>query len=273
MADFTFHDELQQTPINLPRAALRYAQAIAYPGLDVYAYLARLEHLSESAAGFVDPGAPPQTQAETLGDFLFRQLGFQGNPDHYDDPRNSYLNEVLDRRLGIPITLSVVFLAVASRLGIRAHGVGLPGHFIVSVVGARKTYYYDPYHGGLRLSQEDCADLVVTTTNFQGAFQPEWLKPVSEPAILTRMLNNLRVIYIQRENWLRARRVIEHLRLLHPDQAEYLRDLGFIHHQNGALMKAVRYYEQYLLREPDAADARSISKALQSAAQQLARRN
>lgn len=273
MADFTFKDELSQRPVNLPRAALRYAQAIAYPELDVYAYLARLEHLSASAGAFVETGAPPQTRAEMLGDFLFRQLGFQGNPDHYADPRNSYLNEVLDRRLGIPITLCVIFLAVAGRLGIPAYGVGLPGHFIVSVAGPEKNYYYDPYHGGLRLSQEDCAELVVATTNYQGTFQPEWLKPVTEPAILTRMLNNLRVIYIQRENWLRARRVIEHLRLLHPNQAEYLRDLGFIHHQNGSLLKAVRYYEQYLLKEPDAADARSISKALQTAAQQLARRN
>lgn len=273
MDEFGFRDELKQTPVNLPRAALRFAQEIAYPSMDIYLYLERLEHLASSASRFVDASAPANTRAESLGDFLFRQLGFKGNVAEYPDPRNSYLNEVLDRRLGIPITLSVVFMAVARKLGIPAAGVGLPGHFIVSVVEGEKVFYYDPFHGGVRLSTEDCGELVRTTTGHSGAFQPDWLEPVSETLILTRMLNNLRMVYIQREEWQPAQRTVECLQMLNPEHAEFLRDLGIIYHQGGALHKAVHYYEQYLLRQPQAQDADTITRALQAAAFQLARWN
>jgi regulator of sirC expression with transglutaminase-like and TPR domain len=273
MDEFAFLDELNQAPINLPRAALRFAQEIAYPGMDIYTYLVRLDHLAHSARGFLDPEAPLATQADLVADFLFRQLGFSGNSSDYADPRNSYLNEVLDRRLGIPISLSTVFIAVARKLGIHASGIALPGHFIVGVPAPKKMYFYDPFHGGARISEEDCADLVRTTTGYTGPLQPEWLLPVPEGTILTRMLNNLRLIYIQTQEWDRARAVIDHIRLLQPDQPDLLRDLGFIFHQSGSLHKAAHYYEQYLLRQPPEEDAQAIARALQRVTLQLARLN
>lgn len=274
MDEFSFRDELRQAPINLTRATLRFAQEIAYPAMDPYTYMARLDHLARSARPFLDPEAPVQTQADMVADFLFRQLGFAGNRSQYDDPRNSYLNEVLDRRLGIPISLSVVFIEVARRSGIPASGIGLPGHFIVGVQGLHKMHLYDPYNGGLRLSEEDCAQLVRTTTGYDGPFQPEWLLPVQPGRILIRMLNNLRLLYIQEADWTHARAVIERMRLLQPDKMELLRDLGFVHHQKGSLQKAVHYYEQYLLRsQPPEEEAQAITKALRTAAYQLARLN
>lgn len=273
MDEFGFLDELNQAPINLPRAALRFAQEIAYPQMDIYPYLARLDHLARSAQGLLDPEAPLATQADLVADFLFRQLGFSGNSANYADPRNSYLNDVLDRRLGIPISLSAVFIAVARKLGIRASGIALPGHFIVGVPGPEKMYFYDPFHGGARISAEDCADLVRTSTGYTGPLQPEWLLPVSEGTILTRMLNNLRLIYIQNQDWGLAQSVIERIRLLRPDQSDLLRDLGFIFHQSGSLHKAAHYYEQYLLRQPPEEETQAIARALQSVTLQLSRLN
>lgn len=274
MDEFSFRDELQQSPINLTRAALRFAQEIAYPELDLYAYLARLDHLSSSVRRFLDLEAPVETQADMVADFLFRQLGFAGNRSQYQDPTNSYLNDVLDRRLGIPISLSVIFIEVARRSGIPASGIGLPGHFIVGVQSARKMHLYDPFNGGLRLSEQDCEQLVRTTTGSSSPFQPEWLLPLQPGRILARMLNNLRLLYIQQEDWTHARAVIDRMRMLQPDKMELLRDLGFIHHQKGSLQKAVHYYEQYLLRsQPPDEEAQTITKALRTAAYQLARRN
>ena len=273
MDEFSFRDELKQKPVNLPRAALRFAREVAYPQMDLYNYLRRLDHLIHSVRGILDPDAPYETQADVVADFLFHQLDFSGNTTDYGDPRNSYLNEVLDRRLGIPISLSVIFISVARRLGIPASGVGLPGHFVVSVQGARKQYLYDPYHGGVRISEEDCLELVQSTAGYQGPLRAEWLLPVSEDLILLRMLNNLRLIYIQREDWEHALAVIERMRLMQPKKLELLRDLGFIHQQRGSLSKAVHYYEQYLLRHPPENDEQAITKALRSAARQLARLN
>jgi regulator of sirC expression with transglutaminase-like and TPR domain len=274
MENFRFQDELRQAPVNLPRAALRFAREIAYRSLDLYRYLARLDHLARSARNFMDPDAPVHTQTDSLADFLFRQLGFAGNTSDYNDPRNNYLNEVIDRRLGNPISLSVLMIVVARRLGILASGIGLPGHFIVGVYGLDKWYFYDPFHGGMRISQNDCAQLVFSSTGYSGPFQPEWLQPVNASQVLARMLNNLRLAYIQREEWRPARAVIERLRLLQPDKHELLRDLGFVYHQQGSLHKAVYFYEQYLHRaQPPDEEAETITRALRTAAYQLARRN
>ncbi len=273
MDEFSFWDELKQAPINLPRAALRFAQEIAYPQMDIYTYLVRLDHLARSAQGFLDRDAPIATQADLLADFLFRQLGFAGNNTDYSDPRNSYLNEVLDRRLGIPISLSTVFIAVAHKLGIHASGIALPGHFIVGVSGPERMYFYDPFNGGARISEGDCADLVRTTTGYTGPLQPEWLLPVPAGTMLTRMLNNLRLTYIQGQEWELARAVIDRISLLQPDKSDLLRDLGFIFHQSGSLHKAAHYYEQYLLRQPPEEDAQAIARALQRVTLQLARLN
>ena len=273
MNEPAFSDELNVPVINIPRAALLFAREIAYPDLNVASYLIKLDEIAEAAGKYASLASTITEKAESLSDALFTQLGFRGNSQEYADPRNSYLNEVLDRRLGIPISLSVVFIAAAQKLGIPASGVGLPGHFIVLIEDPEGSIYLDPFHGGTRLSIDDCAQLVRTTTSYAGPFQKEWLQPVTPLAILTRMLNNLKNIYIQQENWSYALKVVEHLRLAQPGHLEFLRDLGIIHHRSGSLRLAVRYYEQYLLGLPQAEDANTIIAHLHSAAQELARLN
>lgn len=273
MEDLTFVDELKQSPIDIPRAALRFARAIAYPDLDIAHYLARLDWLAGMASKVLHPNKPVPVQAEALADFLFRQFGFQGNTTDYLDPRNSYINEVLDRRLGIPISLSVIYVSVAQRLGLPAQGVGLPGHFIVSIQASEGDLYLDPFHGGRRLSLEDCANLVILTTGYSGSFQMEWLDPTPPADILVRMLNNLKNVYMTKEDWDRTLTVLEHIRLVQPERPENLRDLGLVYHRMNSLRLAVQLYEQYLTKAPDAVDAGDIRKSLQEAAKRLAQLN
>lgn len=273
MTEITFQDQIKRSPINVIHAALCFAREIAYPELDVEHYLLRIDHLTQAAREQLPPFLPVREQAEALSDFLFIQKRFQGNRADYLDPRNSYINEVIERRLGIPISLSVIYIAIAQDLGIPAQGVGLPGHFIVGIQGSSGDIYLDPFHGGVRLSQTDCTQLVREATGFSGAFQPEWLKPISPTAILTRMLNNLRNIYLQGEDWPRALAVVERLRMLQPNLPDLLRDLGTIYERKGSLRLAVQYYEQYLRQAPQAVDAETVLPRLRGAVQQLSQLN
>lgn len=269
----TFQDVIHAEPIDVPRAALCFAREIAYPELDVDAHLTRLDGLANAAWFHILPQHSLAEQAEALADFLFIQERFQGNAGEYSDPRNSYLNQVLERRLGIPISLSVVYIAIAERLGIPAQGIGLPGHFIVGLPTPAGDIYLDPFHGGARLSVEDCAQLVRQVSGYDGPWREDWLRPMPPQAILTRMLNNLRNIYYHSEAWDSALAVIERLRLLQPEIPDLLRDLGMVHHRRGALRQAVQHYELYLARATDAPDAGTVRLHLESAVKSLSQLN
>jgi regulator of sirC expression with transglutaminase-like and TPR domain len=273
MAALTFQEEIQQEPIDLPRAALRFAQEIGYPALDVASYLSQLDALAVCARPVISTSESKLVQAGKAAHYLFQEAGYRGNASAYTDPRNSYLNEVLDRRLGIPITLSVIYMIVAQRLGLPVDGVGLPGHFIVSVEGPNGPLFLDPFNGGRQLSVIECARLVELSTGYTGPFQPEWLQAVRPLEILVRMLHNLRNVYIQQDNWRMAPPVVEHLRIAQPENPNHLRDLGTIHNQNGALRQAIDFYERYLALAPETADADLVRRNLQETAYKLAKRN
>jgi regulator of sirC expression with transglutaminase-like and TPR domain len=273
MADLTFHEELERGPVNIPRAALRFAKEIAYPALDVDDYMTQIDQLAATAQREIPSGGSIRERAEALSELLFQEIGFHGNIEAYGDPRNSYLNEVLNRQTGIPITLSVVYVAVAERLDLPAYGVGLPGHFIVSVQDPKGEWFLDPFNGGVRLSVGDCARLVQDTTGYEGAFDMDWLKIANPRETLARMLNNLKVVYVQQENWGLAITVTEHLLTVQPDVPDHLRDLGLIHRQGGSLQQAVVYLERYLMQAGEAQDVEVVRKRLQMAVQALARRN
>ena len=264
---------MENYPINLSIAALHLAQAIAYPDLDIDLYLGLLDGLAEWAIKAVPKSNQVHNYAGGLSAFLFDQLGFQGNREHYEDPRNSYLNEVLDRRLGIPISLSLIYLHVAQQAGLDAHGIGLPGHFIVSGRSNAGEIYIDPFNRGKVISLVECASLITASTGYQGPFQEEWLVPAKPTAILMRMLNNLRNIYIKGREWDLALRVVEQTSLLHPNMPELARDQGIIYQQQGKLNLAIQQYERYLKLKPDAPDASAVQSYLRTAAKHLARLN
>jgi regulator of sirC expression with transglutaminase-like and TPR domain len=255
MHEWMFQDEIKLSPLHLPRAALLVAREIAYPVLDIGYYLEQLDHLAKQASDVINPAEPLAVRAELLANYLFKQLDFRGNEEDYADPRNSFLNEVLERRLGIPITLSVIYMAVAQQLQIPAQGVGLPGHFIVSVRDQDRDYFFDPFHRGGRLSLNDCARLVQRTTGHEGPFRAEWLAPTQPRDILARMLNNLRIITIQQEMLTEATKTLACLVLVQPNEPQFVRDLGLMHYRLGAFREASYYLDQYLRLQPEASDA------------------
>lgn len=265
-----FLNEINQPIINIPRAGLVFARTIAYPDLDIAAYMARLDALAAAARPQVMTATRLPERVDALSDFLFYQMEFRGSRGPYDDPRNSFLNCVLDRRQGIPITLAVLFISVASRLGMKAYGISLPGHFIAGVYEDGSEVLVDPYHSGSRLTLADCASLVRETTGRRGPFHPRWLSAAPPENVLARMLANLCHAYVQSEDWSSAIRTIQHLIVVQPEIDHHLRDLGYVYLYDGSLRLSAQYLEEYLHRSPGAPDFDNVLSSLQIVAGRLA---
>ncbi|MBI2976338.1 MAG: tetratricopeptide repeat protein [Chloroflexi bacterium] len=257
----------------LARAALLFAREIAYPELRPSEWLARLDQWADEVQRRIPAGEPPWEQAQRLGDFLFSEIGLRGNREEYADPRNSYLNQVMERGLGLPISLSVIYVEVATRLGLQAAGIGLPGHFVTAVEVGGSYRYLDPFHGGAEITAGDAVRLVRESTGDPGPFRREWLSPVPPRAIVARMLANLRAGYIETESWLEAVAVVERLALLQPESPEHLRDLGLLHVRNKSLRQAVQYLERYVELRPDAPDVEAIRRSMAGKLKEIVRLN
>ena len=214
--------------VDLARAALLIA-CEEYPDLEPGRYLVRLERMAEAVRGRLHAGAGPAEAVGALNEYLFAEEGFRGNEQDYYDPRNSFLNDVLDRRVGIPITLSTVYIEVAQRAGVDAEGVGLPGHFIVRVSSAGGELLVDPYHGGTRLSAEDCQGRLDRIYGGRLRVDAAMLAPCGRKSMLARMLRNLKAIYLKTGDQERALRVLELLLRVNPRSGEDLRDRGLLY--------------------------------------------
>ena len=271
----TFAREVKQAGSGLSpaRAGLLFAREIVYPELLPSTAMRLLEDLAAESRRAVAVHYSPEARGIGLAEYLFATAGFRGNTTDYADPRNSYLNQVLERRLGLPISLSVIFLEIGWRLGLPVAGVGMPGHFIVSVEGEDGPVYLDPFHGGRRLAVDDCRQLVEAALGSQGAFNPAWLAPTAPREIVARMLNNLRAFYASVEDWPLAIAVLNCLQALQPDAAEHLRDLGLLHYRNGAFRKASELFNEYLVLCPNAEDAESVRDGRNRLWEELARLN
>ena len=265
-----FQEELKQSTINVPRAALEVARSIAYPNLPVDDYMNRIDSLADAVRPQIEACTDLADQVDILSDFLFYQKNFRGNRSDYSDPRNSFLNCVLDRGLGVPISLGILYISVAQRLGMPAYGIDLPGHFIVGLYKEGREILIDPFNVGLCLSTRDCARLVEESTGYRGAFMPKWLLPVSPADVLARLPTNLCNAYIQRENWQKAIPVIQMLLLVQPDTDFHFRDLGYLYLYNGSLRLSAQYLEEYLRRAPNADDYENVRSSLQIVAGRLA---
>ncbi len=273
MNEWTLRHELAQGSLSVPRMALQVARAIAYPQLDVADEMNRLYRLAAAAADVVSPAASVEEQGQRLSTFLFEEMGFSGNVEDYSDPRNSYLNEVINRRLGIPITLSIIYTFVAQEIGIPAYGVGLPGHFIVGIHDEEGECWFDPFNGGRQLSLVDCALLVRSTVGYEGPLEAAWFVPAPPREIIGRLLNNLRIIYVHNQQWAEALAVIGQLRLVQPAVPEHLRDLGLIHYRQRDIRQAAHYLNLYLQAAPEAADAGAIRDGISEILDEWARQN
>lgn len=257
--------------VDLAELSLHLA-ADEYPDLDVPVYLARLDVLADTLRGRLD--GPLAAQASELTHFLFEEAGFAGNADDYYDPRNSYLCDVLDRKVGIPITLSLLAVAVGERAGLAVAGVGLPGHFIAKVTDDNGAFVlFDAFNGGQYLDAAACEQLVSTVTGQQFELSAESLAATPPGAIVGRMLNNLKGAYLRRSDFGRAARVMERLVRLAPDDPIQRRDLGVALVHAGRPGRAIDHLEAYLERVPGAADGDAVRTFLSDAKAAVARWN
>ena len=243
--------------LDLVEGALLIA-AEEYPELDIAREACRVASICEEAARRVAPHSNPFARLDALSSFLFEDLGFHGNSDQYDDPRNSYLNDVLDRRLGIPLSLSILYIEAARRAGFEARGIGLPGHFVVGIEYAERSLLVDPFHGGHLISEEDCRELVIRTTGRASMYRRDLLDGTTPRAMLTRLLLNLKRIYLAREDYTRSLAAVDRLLMISPDDAKEVRDRGFLLAHLGRPGAAVADLEAYLALAPGAPDANSV---------------
>ena len=257
-------------PLDVAQVALLFA-ADEYPDLDTDSYLRQIDRLAIEAAPFLTGDL--EDRVAGLARFLFEENGFQGNGGDYYNPRNSYLNDVLDRRLGIPISLTVLTMAIGERAGLEVAGVGLPGHFIAKAVDGDDEVLFDPFHGGQLLTPAACTTLVEAVVGRPFTLTPEALQPLPLGLIVMRMLSNLKGIYLQQEDYPRAIRVLERLRVLAPDDLLQRRDLGVALVRAGRSGPAIDHLSAYLARFSEGDDAELVKEVLQSAKKEVARWN
>jgi regulator of sirC expression with transglutaminase-like and TPR domain len=215
MRRFAHEVQRPEAELRLDRAALLLGELADADPIDLDRWLAVLDDLAD-AAGRVRAAltGQPFADARAIGRALFDELGFRGNRDDYYDPSNSYLHEVLARRVGIPITLSVVYLEVARRRSVRVVGVGFPGHFLVRAFDEDRSLLLDPFEGGAIVDRDDLQRLLSRSAGPDARVQPTMLAAVSKTQILTRMLVNLAGIYGQRGDLFRSLEILERLHLL-----------------------------------------------------------
>ena len=257
--------------VDLARAALAIARW-EYPGLAVDAYLERLDALARGVDG-ARRSTDPVGRLHRLREYLFVEQGFAGNREDYYDPRNSFLNDVLDRRQGIPITLSLVLMEVGKRLGLAVEGIGLPGHFIAGARLGDSQILLDPFNAGALLTPEACEKLVGRALGRKVALKPENFAAVTRRQFLARMLANLKRIYWQREAWDRVVGVIDRLLVLDPKAAGEWRDRGLAWSNLGEVRRGLVDWERYLTEFPNAADHEAVKGHLRKARQKLAQLN
>ena len=232
---------------DLATPALRIAR-LECPALDPVPYLERLDamglaaHERLVASGCLHDTRRWETAVDVLNAYLFDEEGFTGNRERYDDPSNSFLNEVLERRTGIPITLAVVYMEVARRAGIQIEGVNFPGHFLLRFT----PLILDPFHRGARLSENDCRRLLERHVGEEAAFDPALLAPATKGQMLTRMLLNLKRIYVRLHSFPQARDVTELLLAVDPPALAELRDRGLLAYHMNDCAAAQRDLQQYL---------------------------
>ena len=255
-------DQLFSAPdhaVELGRAALILAR-LEYPSLDLSAQIERIERFAAEAGRRLPEDYDPLVSIGRLNDYLFGQLGFRGNEQDYYDPRNSFLNDVIERRTGIPITLSVVYLEITRRLGLPFYGVGLPGHFVLKYDDNRRVIFIDPFHGGRILEVEDCRDLARSIDGGRTEVSAEHLRAVSNRQIVIRMLNNLRSIYLRTRQYRKCMAALDAFLILAPGSPETHKQRAFLHHELGRPSQAVEQLEQYLALSPEASDVAEIQK-------------
>ncbi len=261
---------LQQPSPNLAEAALILALT-EYPELDIAYYLRRLDELAAQVKQLVYPDSPAVERLYALNQVLFAEQGFTGNQEDYYNPHNSFLNEVLDTRCGIPITLSIIYLEVGRRVGLALEGISFPGHFLVKLAVEDGEIILDPFINGISLDEDELFQRL--RSNYGNTADTELLMLLLQPAsvedILVRLLRNLKAIYMQTQQDEKILVVLNQLLVIAPELAETWRDRGLLYEQLECFHSATQDLQHYLQLKPDAEDISLIESRLLAVQEQV----
>jgi regulator of sirC expression with transglutaminase-like and TPR domain len=261
-----------ESGIDLGRAALALAR-LEYPELDEDVYAERLREFAEQLSSKLSPGLPSAEVIAVMSRYLFEELGFCGNAGDYYDPRNSFLNDVIERRTGIPISLSIVYLEVARYAKLPYFGVGLPGHFLVKYDDGKRRVFVDPFNGGRTLKRNQCQKWLRETLGRRVVLRERDFAAVDAPYIIRRMLNNLRDIYLNSRRYRKGLEVLEAIQVLSPGVTEEMKQRAWLHFELGQRKQALAELENYLSLRPQAEDVDDVKKWILSLKRTQARLN
>lgn len=247
--------------IDLAKAALYIAQE-EYSDLDPEEYLNALDTMASEVQSYLPTELYPLRVIQSINRYLYDDLGFTGNTIDYYNPDNSFLNQVIERRTGIPITLSLVYLEIARRIDFPMVGVGMPLHFLIRPNVPQMEIFVDAFSRGEVMFPEDCQARLSQIYGQSVTLQPEFLESVSNRQFLARILSNLKMIYLRKEELEKALAAVERILLLFPGSSVELRDRGLIYYQMGSWVSAGNDFEAYLTKVPDAQDAPVIRRLL-----------
>lgn len=257
------------TRIDLARACLLIAEDV-YPGLDIERYMADIDRLAIGLRASLPDDSGAESRVVALNRLLFEELGYTGNTREYYDPRNSYLNEVMERRTGIPITLSILYMEVGRRIGLPLEGVSFPGHFLVRLKLRGGVLMLDPFAGGEPQSEDDLRERLERVIPREAADPipvaelplEQFLDAASNRQIIARVLRNLKGIYREKDQPERMLQVLNRILVLTPGASAELRDRGYVYQRLEAFRAALQDLTAYLEREPDAADEDDVRARL-----------
>jgi len=265
--------EIEDDRIDLLRAALTFAR-IESPQLDIEHYVHRVEELAHRVAAAIHDADDAAECVAALNRVLFQEEMFHGNAADYYDPRNSFLHDVLDRRLGIPITLSLLYMEVGRRAGFPMFGVGMPGHFLVKHYDVNgRSFLIDAFERGAIVTEEDCRRKVDSIYAGQITLQPHFLLTVTRRQMLTRMLNNLRTIYLSLRDFRRAVQVVDLILAIYPRSPEDVKQRAALRYNLGDNSGALADFEEYVKMAPDASDAEEVRQTALALRRRIAMMN
>ena len=258
----SIQSELNKTPSSLATLAL-IVSWLEYEDLDIQDELDSFNQLHSVLVSRLKKDSPILEKLNEISEYLFFELGFSGDVDNYYDPKNSFINEVLNRRKGIPITLAILYMELASRLGIIVEGIGMPGHFLVGAYDESEKYYVDVFNKGIVVNKEECMAMFDSRASKALAWDDRYLSPVDSRYIISRLLRNLKYIYLNDSRNIKAYEVIDILVGLEPDNVFEIRDRGMIGFRVGQHKQSVIDLKKFLEKEPVGRSAVEASSVLE----------
>jgi regulator of sirC expression with transglutaminase-like and TPR domain len=256
-ADFERLVKRPEPAFDLARAALLIA-AESNPNVDVDGHLHTLDSWAEQLRGILDPEWNNLQKLARLRNFVFEVLRFRGDHEDYYSPSNSMLNEVMERRLGVPLTLSIIFMELGWRVGIPFEGVGFPGHFLVRLTGEPRDLLLDPFRDGMSVHEEDCRRMLEEISGGKLELSGDHLHSITKHDMIVRLLMNLKGAYLRADDDEGALGAVEKLLVLRPENLEEIRDRGLLRYRLRRYNAALEDLLRYLAARPDAADQESI---------------